>query len=83
MKQTLLLMVLVENRSFRRKFIRYVTARNLIKCLQQIKQHRLLLTRAPSSEIPSNISTLCSYYDFIVLPTGASKTGLQFLIITN
>ena len=34
-----------------------MTALDLIKCLRQIRQQRLLLTCAPISELPSNIST--------------------------
>ena len=43
-----------ENSSFRRKNM----VSNQIKCLKQIKCHRLLLTGAPNSELPSSISTL-------------------------
>ena len=35
-----------------------VTALDLFKCLKQIKQESLLLTCAPISELPSNISTM-------------------------
>ena len=37
------------------KKMRLVTAIDLIKCLQQIKKHRLLHTYALTSELPSNI----------------------------
>ena len=40
------------------KKIRVVTVLDLIKCLKQIKWQRLLLTYAPISELPSNISTV-------------------------
>ena len=37
---------------------RFVTALDLIKCLKQIKQQRLLPTCAPMSELQYNISTM-------------------------
>ena len=40
------------------KKIRFVTALDLIKYLKQIKYNRFLLTYAPISELPSNISTM-------------------------
>ena len=49
-----------ENRSFRIKNIRFVTARDLIKYLQQDKYQRLLLVYAPyvRYELPSDISPM-------------------------
>ena len=38
--------------------IRFVAALDLIKGLKQIKYERLLLTCAPISELPSNISAM-------------------------
>ena len=38
--------------------IRHVAALDLIKCLQHMKWQRFLLTCAPISELPSNISTM-------------------------
>ena len=35
-----------------------VSVLDLIKCLKQIKQQLVLLTCAPNSELPSNISTM-------------------------
>ena len=46
-----------ENRSFWREKIT-VTALNLFKCLNQIRTQKLILTCAPISELPSNISTM-------------------------
>ena len=40
-----------ENKSFRRKKQRFVTALDLIKCLKQIKLHKLILTRPPISYV--------------------------------
>ena len=37
------------------KWVRFVTALDLIKCFKQIKKQRLLLTYAPLSEVSSNI----------------------------
>ena len=38
--------------------IRFVTALDLIKCLKQIKEQRLLLTCAPISILPFRVSTM-------------------------
>ena len=46
-----------KNRSFRSKKIRFVATLDLIKCRKRINQQGLLLTCAPSSDLPSNIST--------------------------
>ena len=43
---------------FWRKKTRFVTALDLIKCLEQIKLQRLLLTSAPISELARNIITM-------------------------
>ena len=40
------------------KNIRFVTALDLINCVDQIKYQKLLLTCAPISELPSNTSTM-------------------------
>ena len=40
------------------KLTRFVTALDLITCLKQIKQRRLLHTCVPISELLSNISTM-------------------------
>ena len=40
--------------------VRFVTALDLIKCLEQIKLQRLILTRAPISELPFFIRTMDS-----------------------
>ena len=45
-----------ENRAF--LFGEKVTALDLIKCIRQIKYQRLLLTCAPISKLPSNISAM-------------------------
>ena len=37
--------------------IKFVAALDLIKCLKQIRQQRMLLNCTPASELPSNIST--------------------------
>ena len=47
---------------FSNKKKRFVTAHALSKCLEQIKWQRLLLTSAPMSELPSNISTMVSRF---------------------
>ena len=47
-----------ENRSVRQIKIRFVTALDRIKYLKQIKCHTLILTCAPFSELPSNMSTM-------------------------
>ena len=39
--------------------IRFVTAPDLTKCLEQIRQQRLLPTSAPISELPYHIWRLC------------------------
>ena len=36
----------------------FVTSLDLVNCLKQIKEQRLLLTCTPISELPSNISTI-------------------------
>ena len=46
-----------EKKSFRIKDIRFVITLDLFKCHKHIKQQRLLLTCAPISRLPSNIST--------------------------
>ena len=55
------------------KKIRFVIALDLIQCLKQIRQKRLILTSAPLSELPSDISTMVLLFiDFIeckFLPT--------------
>ena len=43
---------------FRGKKIRFVTALDLIKCIQHIKQQRLLLTCAPILDLPTYMSTM-------------------------
>ena len=43
---------------FEEKYIRFATALDLIKFLIQIKYQRLILTCAPISELPFNISTM-------------------------
>ena len=50
-----------ENRSSQRKKIRFVSALDQIKCLEQIKYPRLLLTCAPISELPSNKRTITGH----------------------
>ena len=40
------------SRSFRRKKLQFVTTLDLTKCLKHIKEQRLLLTCAPSYELP-------------------------------
>ena len=47
-----------ENKSLWRKNIRFTTALDLIKYFKQIKLQRLLLTCAPFSDLPSDISTM-------------------------
>ena len=49
---------LQEKRSFQKKNIRLVTALELIKCLEQIKEQRSRLTCAPNSGLPSKLSTM-------------------------
>ena len=60
----------MENRSFGSKNIRSVTALDVVKCLTQIKYQRLLLECAPTSELPSNLSTVPHHsLLFFVLPS--------------
>mgnify|MGYP007015800062 CR=1 FL=1 len=54
----MLLKSMKESRYFLRKNIQFVTALDLIKCLEQIKYQRLHLTCAPISELPSSIITV-------------------------
>ena len=42
------------------KKIKFLTAFDQIMCLKQNKSHRLLLTHAPISELPSDISTMAA-----------------------
>ena len=43
---------------FGEKKHRFVTSLDLIKCLKRNKQQKWLLTCAPISELPSNLSTI-------------------------
>ena len=45
------------DRSFLER-VRFVSAFDLMKCLKHIKLKKMLLTRAPVSELPSNIGTM-------------------------
>ena len=52
------------------KQVGFVTALNLIKCCKKIKLQRFILTCAPISDLPSDISTMsgCNvpYYALII-----------------
>ena len=49
---------------FSDKNIPFVTALDVIKCLEQVEQQILRLTCAPLNELPSNISTMLSILFF-------------------
>ena len=49
---------MLRTHGFSDKNTRFVTALDVIKCLEQVEKQILRLTCAPLNELPSNISTM-------------------------